>query len=36
LQALCDVVHADATESGPVDGASAGGRIEVKLDHLFG
>jgi ATP-dependent DNA helicase UvrD/PcrA len=36
LQALCDIVHADAPDHGPVDGPSAGGVVALKLDHLFG
>jgi DNA helicase-2/ATP-dependent DNA helicase PcrA len=36
LQALCDIVHAGESDIGPLAVASAGGRIEVSVDHLFG
>jgi ATP-dependent DNA helicase UvrD/PcrA len=36
LQALCDIVHAGERDIGPAGVASAGGRIEVRVDHLFG
>ncbi len=36
LQALCDIVHAGENDISPLAAASAGGRIEVSVDHLFG
>jgi len=36
LQMLCDIVHAGERDIDQVEVASAGGRIDVRVDHLFG